>query len=196
MMTRDSPFMKTKVWIVLAVVAAVQILFDPLSSILYFSQGVKAKLFLSQARQKWETQNITHYKFDIKGGVPLVCFFGGNIEVKDGTVIRRGPSSDAGMPSNPFLDAGFVKMEDPVLCNYMNYTIPLLFDMVQQWTKGKPFYVTQISFDPKYGFISGFSFGNSGGNGLLSPGISDCCGGFSIRNFQVLDESIDINRGW
>jgi hypothetical protein len=66
--------------------------------------------------------------------------------------------------------------------------MPRLFEEVERWQRRLPFYGSNISFDPTYGFISGFGFGSSGGNGLLSPRISDCCGGFSIRNFQVLDE--------
>jgi len=177
-----------KVWIVLAVVVVVfQILFDPLSTFLHFSQSVKAKLLMPSARQKWELQDISHYKFDMKAYMPLACIVGGSVEVKDGVVIRTGPSSDAGAGRIPLLDPGFTAVGGFFLCDYKNYTIPGFFNEVERWVKLYPSF-RHISFDSKYGFISSLGFGDSGGIGLLSPTVSDCCGGFSIRNFQVLDD--------
>lgn len=177
-----------KVWIALAVVVIViQILIDPLSPILHFSQGVKAQLLMPSARQKWESQNISHYKFDMNAYMPLACIVGGSVEVKDGVVIRTGPSSDAGTEHNSLLDPSFTVVGGFFLCDYKNYTIPVFFNEVERWVKLYPS-IRHVSFDSKYGFISSFGFGDSGGIGLLSPRVSDCCGGFSIRNFQVLDE--------
>ena len=176
------------VWIVLVILLVIQILFDPLSPLVYWSKNFQARVRLSPSRHKWESQGITHYKFDIRGYVPLVCIFGGSVEVKDEEVIHTGPSSDVISQADPFLDMGFRRMENPFLCNYQNYTITKLFDEIERYKKESPSIISGISFDPKYGFISGFGFGSSGGKGLLSPRISDCCGGFSIRNFHVLDE--------
>ena len=176
-----------KVWIALVVVMAIQIMCDPFSSILHFSQSVKAKLLMPSARQKWESQHISHYKFDMNAYMPLTCIVGGSVEVKDGVVIRTGPSSDAGTAPVPLLDPGFTALENISFCDYKNYTIPGLFNEVERWIKLYPT-IRHVSLDSKYGFISSFGFGNSGGNGLLSPTVSDCCGGFSIRNFQVLDD--------
>ena len=187
--------MRTKKRIVVTVLilllagSVFQILFDPLSTLLQLSENVEARLGLPNARKKWESQSVTHYKFDIQGYVPLVCMFGGNIEVKDGAVIQTGPRSDAGTEQNPFLDAGFSNSENlPPICNYKNYTMPLFFDELERWLHDSPFSITQISFDPEYGFISSFGFGNCGGRGLLNPIVSDCAGGFTIENFQALDK--------
>ena len=179
----------TTVLILLLAVSIFQILFDPLSSFMHFSESLQARIVLPHARQKWESHEITHYKFDIRGGASLVCIFGGNIEVKDGKVVHTGPRSDAGTEQNPFLDAGFSNSEYlPAICNYKNYTMPLFFDELERWLHNSPFSINQISFDPEYGFVSHFGFGNCGGRGLLNPIVSDCAGGFSIENFQVLDE--------
>jgi len=172
-----------KVWVALAVVIVVQVLFDPLTSLIELMEGYQAQIGLPSARQKWESQNISHYKFDIKGYVPLACIVGGSVEVKDGVVIKIGPSSTAVESDNPFLDTGFTSMEHPFLCNYKNYTIPSFFDYLSE----HPNSITGISFDLDYGFISHYRFGSSGGHGLLSPRIYDCCGGFGISNFQMLD---------
>jgi hypothetical protein len=160
----------------------IQILFDPLSYFFGLSDRLQARAGLPAARKKWESQNITHYAFDIQGYVPLACVFGGNIEVKDGIVIHTGPRSDS------LLEPGLPAVKEPSLCNAQIYTMPQLFDELERWLRESPRSVSEIAFDAKYGFISRFGFGSPGGWGLLSPRVSDCCGGFSIENFQVLDE--------
>ena len=159
----------------------IQILFDPLSDFFRLGESLQARIGLPAARKKWELQRVTHYKFDIQGYIPLVCMFGGNVEVKDGIVIHTGPRSDAR------LTAGLTGIENPSICNYKTYTMPLLFDELERWLRESPLSVSEITFDLKYGFISNFGFGSFGGRGLLNPIISDCCGGFSIENFQVLE---------
>jgi len=168
------------VFVVVGFVA--QILFDPLSIFLQFSVNMKARLGLSVARKKWESQSIFHYAFDIQGYVPIVCMFGGNIEVKDGVVIHTGPRSDGRLTPN------LTAVNEPPLCNYKTYTMPFFFDELERWLRESPLSVSEIIFDPKYGFITSFHFGSSDRRGVLNPTISDCCGGFSIENFQVLDE--------
>lgn len=160
----------------------IQILFDPLSSLLRLGEGLQARISLPGARRKWEEQGIQHYTFDIQGYVPLVCMFGGNIEVKDGIVVQTGPRSDGQ------LTTGLTAKNEIPLCNYQIYTMPLLFDELDRWLREAPLSVSEVSFDPSFGFISSFHFGISGGRGMLNPRINDCCGGFSIENFQVLEK--------
>lgn len=161
---------------------AAQILFDPLSIFLQFSEILEARLGLHAARKRWESQGVTHYKFDIQGYVPLACIFGGNIEVKDGVVIHTSPRSDGQLTPN------LTELEDSPLCNYQTYTMPFFFEELERWLRETPYSVSEISFDTKYGFITSFHFGSSSGHGLLNPTISDCCGGYLIENFQVLEE--------
>jgi len=170
------------VLIIILVGAAIQILFDPLSLYLQIGENLQARLGLPAARRKWESQNITHYTFDIQGSVPLTCMFGGNIEVEDGLVVRTGPRSDARL--TPPLSA----VKDYALCDYRTYTMPELFDELERRLRESPLSVSEISFDLKYGFISGLRIGSPDGHGLLSPRVSDCCSGFSIENFQVLEK--------
>lgn len=174
------------IWVVILLVVLFQFLFDPLSDLLYLGERLQARIYLPTARAKWEAQGINHYRFDIRGYSPLVCIFGGGIEVKDGQVIAS-PRSDAGDP-DVLLFPGFSGITEPPICNYHSYTMPLLFDEIERWLQDSPNLITQISFDPQYGFVSSFGFGNPGGRGLLNPIISDCCGGFTIENFQILDE--------
>ena len=176
-----------KIWVAVLIAIIFQLVFDPLSSVQSLGEYFQARIFLPAAREKWKSQNITHYRFDIQGYFPLLCMFGGMIEVKDGVVIP-GLINDIDMDPIMGLSPGFSGLENPPLCNDQNYTMPLLFDEIEFWMKDSPLSITQISFDPQYGFISSFKFGNPGGRGLLNPMVSDCCGGFTIEKFQVLDE--------
>lgn len=179
-----------KVWIVIAVVAvAIQILFDPLTPIVHVGQSVKAKLLMPSARQKWESQNITHYRFDVYANTQF-CFLGANIEVDDGVVVHAGPvlkpdpwDMIQGVSQNP----GWWTPEMWFLCDYKNYTVPNLFDYFEKQVQTTRSTGASISFDKTYGFISHFRLDWSSGYGLLSPKISSCCSGFRIWNFQVLD---------
>lgn len=170
-----------KVLIVILAGFVIQILFDPLSGFMSLGETLQARIGISGARKKWEAQRITHYTFDIQGYVPLVCMFGGNIEVKDGVVIHTSPRSDGQLTPNLTI------LKEPSLCNYQIYTMPELFHELERWLREAPLSISEISFDPEYGFISSFGFGNCGGLGLLNPIVSDCSGGFTIENFQVLD---------
>lgn len=163
-------------------VSSVQILFDPLSGLLGLGQSLEARLGLPAARTRWESQNITHYTFDIQGYVPLACVFGGSIEVQDGIVVHAGPRSDG------LFTPGLAAVKEPPLCNYQIFTMPMFFDELERLLRRSPLSVTEISFDPKYGFISGLRIGSSGGHGILNPRVSDCCSGFSIENFRVLEK--------
>lgn len=171
---------------VLLVLVLVQVLFDPLTGLQHLGERLQARMYLPAARQKWEAKGITHYRFDIRGSVPLVCIFGGGIEVRDGLVIPR-LHSDAGNP-DAMLYPGFSRAIDPPLCNDHNYTMPGLFELVEAWLELSPSTITGFSIDPQYGFITSFSFGNPDGKGLLNPTVSDCCGFFVIENFQVLED--------
>ena len=159
----------------------IQLLFDPLSDFIRLSESLQARISLPGVRKKWESWEIAHYTFDIQGYVPLICIFGGNIEVKDGKVIQVGPRSDTQ------LSPGLIALSHPPLCNYQTYTMPLLFDEIDRKLRESPFSISQISFDLKYGFVSKFGFGSCGGRGLLNSTVSDCAGGFKIENFRVLD---------
>lgn len=160
----------------------IQVLFDPLSIFLQFGENLEARLALPAARTKWDSQNITHYAFDIQGSVSLVCLFGGNIEVQDGIVVRTGPRSDG------LLASGLPALKEPSLCNLQTYTMPMLFDELERRLRESPLSVSEISFDAKYGFITNLRVGSSGGHGILNPRVSDCCSGFSIENFRVLEK--------
>ena len=177
------------VWVILVILLVIQVLFDPLSPILNFSQSVKAKLLLPVARQKWESQNITHYSFDVYANTQI-CFLGANIEVDDGVVVHAGPvlkpdpwDMIQGVSQNPGRST-----EMWFLCDYQNYTVPNLFNYLEKQVQIARSTGTSITFDNKYGFVSSFRLDWSSGHGLLGPKISSCCSGFRIWNFQIVDE--------
>ena len=113
-----------------------QVLFDPLSELQHLAARQQARSHLPTARQKWEAQGITHYRFDLRGYVPLTCMFGGGIEVRDGMIIT-GEGSDVGQPGT-MLYSGFSDMDAPPLCNAQNYTMPGFFVLLEDWLAESP----------------------------------------------------------
>jgi len=179
------------VWGILIAFLIVEVLFDPYSEIKRWSEYQQAKFGLPGARENWEAQSITHYTFDVTAATPHLCIWGANIEVNNNIVIHTGKIKDhdywdfpMGVPQN----SGQFPAEMFFICDYKNYTVPQLFYYLEQQLKVSQHSVTSISFDTEYGFISQFGFGSPGGRGLLNPKIYDCCGGFKIFNFVVLDE--------
>jgi len=175
---------KKTAWIVLVVILMIEVLFDPLSSLIYWSENVQGRVGLPVARRKWESLGITHYQYDVRGYVPNVCIVGGSVEVENGVVIHTGPSTDAIKRGEPDLDLGFWYTGNLPLCNYKNYTIPAFFDIAEQYSS----YITQISFDPKYGFVTRLRVGSPGRHGLFSMRLFDSYSTFRVFNFVILDE--------
>ena len=171
-----------KVWIVLLIGLVIEVLFDPLSSIIDASESIQARVGLPRARAKWEAQNIAYYSFEISVRSRM-CILDARMEVRNEEVVQINLIDLFG--------AGEV-LEEPLppsewatsFCNYTNFIVPRFFDELEQSLQ----YVSRISFDIKYGFISKVHFGSPGGWGLFSPRIFDCCSSFEIDNFQVLDQ--------
>ena len=167
---------------ILVVVFVIQVLCDPLSYFLVLGEKLEVRIGLPRARAQWQAQKITHYQFDLRGYVPLLCMIGANIEVKDEVVVGIRERSDGQLSMLPSSPAG---VDIPLLCDYRNFTMSRFFD---EFGPSSTWQITGITFDKEYGFISELKFGYAGGNGLLAPRISDCCGGFTIENFQPLAE--------
>jgi len=183
---------RRKVWTILLIGLVIEIVFDPLSSLVDLSENIQARIGLPSARTRWDAQKINHYKFDIQGFVPFYCTINGSIEVKDGKVMGTGSRSDVDVDVFFLPDGGG---NTPFLCDYHNYIVPSLFDELQRGLRDPPSSITRISFDRSHGFISYLRFGSPGGWGLLSPKISDCCSWFTIENFQILDEWGSVRDG-
>jgi hypothetical protein len=180
-----------KVWITLIIGLVIQILFDPLSSIIHLSETVETRIGLPLARNRWNTQKIAHYRFDVymwsQNGP---CVWTGNLEVKDQVVITAGRRSDwPGPYGDPYPELPTFEPgpDTEFLCNYHNFTMPKLFDELERSLEAS-YPVSQISFDRRYGFISEVQFGNPGERGLLSAKIADCCYGFRLEKFEVLEQ--------
>ena len=176
---------KQKLWrtlsAILIVGVASQFFFGALSQLFLWKERVGARIKLPVARALWDSKEISHYKFDVEGGNSMQCFIWWNVEVKDGNVIQAkliDPEESLWLPP----DTAY--LDDPFLCNSRNYTMPILFDILEKSID----YVNSVSFDPTYGFISRAGFGNYTWRGIFLGRIADCCGGFTISNFQILDK--------
>ena len=182
------------VWFILFIFFVIQVLFDPLSGIFFKIKNVEARIRLPIASRHWDEQNIIHYKFDVNvGGIASICLWQANLEVDNGMVVKTGGRSD--WPDDlSMLDYPVFPLREPqilsdwFMCDYHNFTMPALFDVLEGIMQRNPSSITSISFDDQYGFISGVRFGTPAARGILSPRIDHCCTGFGISNFQVLDD--------
>ena len=167
----------------------VQFLLDPLSRLQNMSENAEARLGLPLARARWQAQNITNYSFELGTGFGGICMPSARIEVKQGKVVQVYPKdiwqsgriSKTPLPRSKWASSHYA---DVFLCDYANFTMPQIFDEVERSLR----HASKISFDAKYGFVSGVRWGSPGGRGLLDPKISDCCTSLGIQNFQLLEE--------
>ena len=164
-----------------------QILFDPLSTLLNLSENFQARVGLPAAREKWEAQGITNYSFRLNVLLPQELPNKMRVEVRNGAVVQIYPillESNV-LEGKPLPPTAWTSSTTHVFfSNYTNFTIPRLLIEVEQSLSQ----VSQISIDPKYGFISSVRFGKPNDWGLLTPKVSHCCSSFEIQNFQILEK--------
>ncbi len=179
--------------IVLLIGIILQILFDPLASAKQALEISRVRNELPEARAKWDVQKIADYSFEVRGYAPLACVPSALIEVRNGVVVQveikdflSGDSPPKFIPpeewATPSLGGQIF------LCDYANFTMPQVFDFLEQLLEMDASSILQVDFDPKYGFINYFGFGSLVSKGLLSPRIGDCCSWFSIEKIQVLEK--------
>lgn len=179
--------------IILGMGLLIQILFDPLSDLAYWGRKIQTRVALPAAREKWEAHHIDHYKIDITmmehNGL---CIWQANLEIKDGLVIAKGRRSDwpadlstLDVPVFPVFEP---KPDSSFLCNYHNFTIPRLFDQLEESLQKNPFAAITITYDKEYGYISHVLFGRLNPHGLLRNGGYRTPSWLSLENLQILDK--------
>ena len=177
--------------VLILVVVAVQILFDPVSSAGHALMISNVSLELPQARAKWDALGIADYTFEIQGDSPLICQLSARVEVRSGVVVKvvvKDPLS--GDTQGQLLSPE--KWEDPdwkdenFLCSYYHFTMPQIFDFLEITLEKHPSTIMNVDFDPQYGFVTSFRYGIYTGYGLLRPQISECCSYFTVKNFHSL----------
>jgi hypothetical protein len=171
----------------------VEILFAPVRNAMVWGEQRVVRMSLPMARAKWDAQKIDHYRFDVymyRWGDG--CRWQANIEVDDGEVItadrRSDWPSDLSQVDYPIFPPVETSPDVFFMCNYHRFTVPKLFDALEQLLQESPSTRVKVSFDLKYGFMSHARVGDEGGRGFFSRSIWHCCSGFRIENFQVLDK--------
>jgi hypothetical protein len=177
--------------IILLVGILVQVLYDPISSARHSLRIISVRNQFPRERAKWESFGITDYRFEIQGNGRSICKPSAIVEVRNELVVRvetqdfsSSDSTTQFLSPDQWADPGWG--DEVFLCNYNHFTMARIFDLLDSTLQDFPSAIMQAKFDPKYGFLSDFSFGIYIGYGLLRPQISDCCNMFSIRNFQRL----------
>jgi hypothetical protein len=172
----------------------IQVLYDPVSSARHALMVSNVRAELPQARAKWDAAGITDYTFEIQGDARSICQPSAIIEVRNNIVVKvetkdftSADSPAQILPPDRWADPDWG--EEVFLCSYFHFTMPQVFDLVEQTLQSYPSSIMQAEFDPEYGFVSGFRFGIYVGYGLLKPRLSDCCNDLVIKNFQPLTDS-------
>ena len=161
-----------------------QILYDPISSAKHALTVASVRSQLPQAEAKWDASEISGYTFEIIGDGRSICQPSARIEVQDDKVVNvevLGPPAKI-LPPDQWTDPDWEN--EVFLCNYRNFTMTKIFELVELTLQNFPSSILQADFDSEYGFVTSFEYGIYVGYGLARPKISNCCNIFRIQNFQ------------
>ncbi|MBI5822756.1 MAG: hypothetical protein HZB18_01920 [Chloroflexi bacterium] len=167
----------------------IQILYDPISSARHSLEISSVRNQLPQARTKWEGFGISDYTFEIIGDARSICQPSARIEVQNDAVAKVEMMDFTSEGTTPQLLSPD-RWADPdwgneiFLCNYNQFTMTSIFELIEQTLQNFPSSIIQTDFDPEYGFVTYFRYGIYTGHGWLRPQVSDCCNVFRIQNFQ------------
>ena len=175
----------------------IQILYDPISSAKHALEVSSVRDQLPQARDKWDALEITDYTFEIIGDARSISLPSARIEVQNDAVVKVEMLDFTSENQTPQVLSPD-QWADPdwgnevFLCNYNHFTIPQIFDLLEQTLQNFPSSILQAEFDPEYGFVTNFKYGIYTGYGLLRPQLSDCCNVFRIQNFQSNTKQVTL----
>ena len=179
--------------VILLLGIAVQVLYDPISSAKHSLMVSNVRAELPQARAKWDASGITDYTFEIQGDARSICQPSAMIEVRNNVVVRVETKDFSSvdspaqlLPPEQWADPDWG--EEVFLCSYFHFTMPQIFDLLDETLQNYPSSIMQADFDSQYGFVTNFRFGIYAGYGLLRPRLDNCCNEFSIQNFQPLND--------
>jgi len=162
-----------------------QVLYDPISSLKHTLVVSSIRSQLPQSQAKWNEFKISDYTFEIIGNGRSICQPSARIEVQDDKVIKvemlGSPSTI--LPPEQWSDPDWEN--EVFLCNYRNFTMTKIFELVELTLQNFPASILQADFDAKYGYVTTFEYGIYVGHGLARPQLSNCCNVFKIQNFQV-----------
>ena len=162
----------------------VQVLYDPISSVKHTLAVSSIRDHLSQARVTWESAGITNYTFEIIGDARSICQPSARIEVENDIVVNVEllNTNSQVLPPDQWADPDWG--HEVFLCNYNHFTMPQIFELVEQTLQNFPSSILQADFDSEYGYVTSFEYGIYVGYGLARPQISHCCNVFRIQKFQ------------
>lgn len=161
-----------------------QVLYDPISSAKHVLTISSVRSQLPQAQAKWNASEISSYTFEIIGDGRSICQPSTQIEVQDDKVVKV-ETLDATpqiLPPDQWADPDWEN--EVFLCNYRNFTMSKIFELVELTLQNFPSSILHADFDSEYGFVTSFEYGIYVGHGLARPQISNCCNVFRIQKFQ------------
>jgi hypothetical protein len=180
--------------ILIGSLAIVEVLFDPLSWLLQMDTADSIYADLLAAKERWQSQEVTEYTIDVEGFIPLSCMVNATLTVRDsqlvavedhGSLLRESADQNGeGIPIEP-------ERWDAPFCSYRDLLVPEMYARVEQdlnridWSQDK----LEVSFEAKYGYVTGYQYDCCYRQGILNTNCSDCNFWFSFSNFEPMNGS-------
>ncbi len=161
-----------------------QILYDPISSARHSLEVSSVRNGLPKAHAIWISTGITDYTFEIIGDGRSICQPSVRVEVQNDKVVKV---ETLGQTPQILLQEQWADPDwenEVFLCNYNNFTMTKIFELMEQTLHDFPSSILQVDFDTEYGYVTSFEYGIYVGYGLARPKLSNCCNVFKIQNFQ------------
>ncbi|GAB4399159.1 MAG: hypothetical protein OHK003_22930 [Anaerolineales bacterium] len=160
-----------------------QLMYDPISAAKHSLTVERVRVQFSEANEKWNAAVIEDYSFEIQGSSQNICAVDAVIEVRNNIVTEVRPFDSASpLPPEKWADPDWGN--EVFLCDYSHFTIPRIFDMIEQIIRNSPSSILSVKFDPQHGFVTSFKDGIFTSNGWLSPKFNGIHNEFQIANFQ------------
>jgi len=173
----------------IAALVILVVLFDPLSWLRNAGAAASIRAELSAARERWRSQEITDYRIDVEGFVPLACVVNVTLSVREGELVGV---EGRGMPGHD-TEGESVEPEDwdAPYCSYREMLVPEMYVRIEreldgiEWSRD----TLEAEFDPQYGYVTEYRYDCCYRRGLLNPACADCDIWFSFSNFELVTDS-------
>ena len=170
--------------VLVIVLALVQFLFDPISSIQHSLDIANIRNGFDTAQSMWVSASVEDYSFEIHGRSQSICAVDAQVKVEDNAVKEvRHLTSASSLPPEQWADPDWGN--EVFLCDYNHFTVPQMFSMLAKTLQNSPFAVLKAEFDPQYGFITRFEDGLFASSGRLSMRTKSVYNEFQISNFKL-----------
>jgi len=171
--------------LVLLAVIALEILFGPIRLLAYQVGLQQLRRELIKEKEKWNSQNIAYYSFEVGYLAAPVGHCYARITLIQNEIVeiseRQGTNENS-----PFVEKKKDQWDNGY-CNYSRFTFLNVFDMLLNEKTAK----VNAEFDPQYGYVTFYSINENVVRWcFFCEVVSETGLGVTFSNFQRLDSSV------